>query len=380
MRNITKPAIALSLIAWAAFTASASATPGPVSEGSRDLTFSRVATNNAEERVWFVFDDGRDLAAYDDESADELADEDSLADDESADDEEYYDDVELPSSIPASDFERMQILEDAGLAGGGTLSAALNDLELPFAFAGREQWVRNLTGAGVEGEPAFWSVSMESVTREENALRLLLGRTIGVQEERGLSAASDDLSTWQKLVPAWAPRVRDQLAARGIPFSVELLASPEINLYDSSKPLFAEGEQPASLFQLGVLQVGENQYLRSLSAEELMLEVWPSYWRYFHRPAGAPVPADLVAGLTFGSGGVASNGSYVRSPLMSTASYLRWQAYGYPGVRTDGGNPAAYDPTGYGAVSWFSGAYADFAPARVGSETLARYQQLLAGS
>jgi hypothetical protein len=192
-----------------------------------------------------------------------------------------------------------------------------------------------VSGVGVEDEPRLWDVSMQSVVHDEHAQELLLGRTLAAAEYRSPQAAFDDLSYWETLVPEWAPRVRDELAARGVPFAVELLASPEINLSDPSKPLFGKGEAPSSLFQLGVLQDGENDFLRSVSAEELMLEVWPDYWRYFHRPAGSPVPADLRAGMTFGSPVLQDDGTYLRSPVMSTNSYMRWLAYGYPGYTVD---------------------------------------------
>jgi hypothetical protein len=167
-------------------------------------------------------------------------------------------------------------------------------------------------------------VTMESILREPNALNLLLGRAQGAVEE-GRSLAGD-LEYGQTLVPAWAPGVRDQLAANGIPFSVELLASPEMNLNDPSAPLFTG--QPSSLFNLGVLQAGERSFLNSLSAEELMTQIWPLYHQYYHRPAGAPVPPGLEAGLTFGSPVARSDGTYARSPIMATDVYRRWSASG----------------------------------------------------
>jgi len=381
MRPFRISAIALTLLAWAVVVAPAGATP---SSGGDDtvLTFSRATASSTIPRVWHVLG-GRELLGEDDDIPEDWnpGDESDSGDDEGVEDDPFFDDYELPSSIPSSEFEQVRILQDAGLVSGGTLRDALQQLELPFIFAGREQWVRNVTGVGVEDEPRLWDVSMQSVVHDEHAQELLLGRTLAAAEYRSPQAAFDDLSYWQTLVPEWAPRVRDELAARGVPFAVELLASPEINLNDPSKPLFGKGEAPSSLFQLGVLQDGENDFLRSVSAEELMLEVWPDYWRYFHRPAGSPVPDDLRAGMTFGSPVLQSDGTYLRSPVMSTDSYMRWLAYGYPGYTVDetADGLSGYDPNGYGSIFYFTGAFEKYAPWNLDDATIARYDLLLAG-
>jgi hypothetical protein len=383
MRPFRISAIALTLLAWAAVVAApAGATPSSGGGDGTVLTFSRATASPAIARVWHVLG-GRGLLDEDDEIPEDWnpGDESESGGGDGNEPDPFIDGYELPSSIPDSDFERVRILQTAGLTGAGTLRDAMQALELPFIFAGREQWVRNVTGAGVEDEPRLWDVSMQSVVHDDHAQQLLLGRTLAAAEYRSPQAAFDDLSYWQTLVPEWAPRVRDQLEARGIPFAVELLASPEINLTDPSKPLFAKGEMPSSLFQLGVLQHGENDYLRSISAEELMLEVWPDYWRYYHRPAGSPVPPDLRAGMTFGSPVLQADGTYLRSPIMSTDSYMRWLAYGYPGytVDEDAESLMNFDPSGYGSIFYFTGGFEKFAPWNLDKATLDRFQLLLAG-
>jgi len=246
--------------------------------------------------------------------------------------------VSPPASLPQDDAGRLALLQQAGLATGATsLQDALTQLELPFMFAGREQWVQNLTNADGErgGDPRLWNVTMESPVHDQSALNLLLGRAHDALAN-GRTLA-DDLAYWQTLVPEWAPRVRDQLESQGIPFSVELIASPEINLTDPSKPLFEQGSAPTSLHGLGVEQAGEGTFLRSLSAEELMTQLWPLAYRYHHRPAGAPVPQGFEAGLTFGSPVLRPDGTYQRSPVMATDAYKRWAALGFPGDPTQNG-------------------------------------------
>jgi hypothetical protein len=372
MRPFRTSAIALSLVAWAVFAGPAGAAPSSDGQDGSVITFLRAAAQSDTERVWYV---ERALADLDDEApADSEAEEGPFPEDE----DDYLDGYVMPSSLPESEYELMGILQGAGLVSGGTYASALEELELPFLFAGREQWVLNVSGVGVEDDPRLWDVSMQSIVHEPHAQRLLVGRTLASNEDRGPQAAFDDLGYWQSLVPAWAPEVRDTLAAQGIPFSVELLASPEMNLTDPSQPLFAKGEHPQSLLGLGVLQVGENEYLRSLSAQELMTEVWP----YNHRAAGSAVDDDLRAGLTFGSPVLLPNGTYLRSPLMSTDSYTRWRLYGYPGyhVDEDATSLADYDLTGYGTVYAFGGALEKFAPWNLDEDTITRLDTLLSGN
>lgn len=288
----------------------------------------------AASRVWFVLGGGNSGIAR-------------LPLDENGNGEYDEGDIpDLPESLPGDSYGRLALLQQAGVAlDATTLEQAMSDLELPFMFAGRQQWVLNLTTAdGAASDPRLWNVSMDSPVDEPNSARILLGRASwSVSERRSMA---DDVAYWQSLVPAWAPRVRDALASQGIPFSLELLASPEIEVYDAARPLFTKGMHPVSLQQLGVDQGGEAMFLRSLSAEELMQTVWPFYFRYFHRTAGTPVSDDLAVGLTFGNVVAEScsgptdciNGiRYKRSPLMSTDSYKRWVAYGTPGNERQNG-------------------------------------------
>ena len=329
MRRLLRAALALSLASCAALALQAGAAAAAGS-GESVVTFDRPAAS-ATERTWYIVT-GRAPLGEDEEG-------------------EEVDIPELPTSLPKDSFGRLQLLHSAGLAlDASTLEQALHQLELPFMFAGREQWVRNLSSPeGVADEPRLWNVSMENPLYDEPSLRVLLGRAAWAAEERGTMA--DDVAYWESLVPEWAPAVRDALAAEGIPFSVELLAAPEIEVRDLAKPLFGAGSAPDSLFGLGVLQSGENAFLRSMGADELMTDVWPLYYRYHHRAAGAPVPEDLEAGLTFGGvvaeactnpdpmkpeNGCINGTRYKRTPIMSTDSYMRWLAYGMPGVTGDG--------------------------------------------
>lgn len=251
--------------------------------------------------------------------------------------EEGVDSVDLPPGLPQDDAGRLALLQAAGVGTGATsLQEALADIELPFMFAGREQWLQNLARPdGQEGIDAkLQNVTMESVLDEPNALNLLLGRAHDAIEN-GRNMA-DDVAYWKSLVPDWAPRVRDQLASQGVPFSVELLASPELNLTDPSKPLFGASDTPSSLVGLGVHQRGERAFLRSLSAEELMTQLWPLYHQYFHRPAGSPPPPGFEAGMTFGSPVRNADGTFTRSPVMESEVYKRWAAYNQPGVEGGG--------------------------------------------
>ena len=389
MRRTTTSVLALAVAGCAALAAFVSPA-GATTDGSV-ITFARASATqpssdaSAAGRVFYlVYANSRTLFGT-------VGDEDtgvgsgagaSVPDDSGATggDEEGDPFSEAQVSIPETEDGQFRVLLLSGLAGNAlSYSQAMNDLELPFMFAGREQWVRNLGGEGVEGEPRLWDVTMESITHDDSAKRVILGRA-AVTAERGLSGAND-LSYWQSLVPSWAPRVRDELARQGIPFSVELLADPDINLTDPSKPLFAKGSSPLSLFQLGSLQAGERAFLRSLSAEDLMLDVWPAYYRYYHRPAGAPVPADLLAGMTFGSPVLRADGTYLVSPVMSSTAYRRWARYGYPGDAkvTDATAAADQFSARLDQSYLFTGAYGLFAPATISADTLTRYETLATG-
>jgi hypothetical protein len=332
MRRPAKAALTFALATLAALVLLSGAAFAATESDGSVVTFTRSTASYeaATERTWFIVT-GR--TTFDEDEAEEI------------------EIPELPTSLPESSFGRLQLLQSAGLAlDASTLEEAMNQLELPFMFAGREQWVRNLSSAdGAASDPRLWNVSMESIFTDENSLRVLLGRAAWAVSERGTMA--DDVAYWQTLVPEWAPAARDTLAQKGYRFSVELLASPEIEVMDLSKPLFSKGAHPDSLFGLGVLQSGENAFLRSMGGDELMTEIWPMYFDYHHRPAGAPVPEYLEAGLTFGTviaeectnadpkvpeNGCINGLRYKHTPVMSSAPYMRWLAYGMPGVEGDG--------------------------------------------
>jgi hypothetical protein len=432
----TATAFILGLAACAALALTAGAAmAAPKSGAVVTFTRAKASTAPATARTWYIVT-GRT----------------TFGEDEEAEDVQI---PELPSNLPADSFGRLRLLQSAGLAlDASTLEEAMRDLELPFMFAGREQWVTNLTTPdGAAADPRLWNVSMENIFTDENSLRVLLGRAAWSAENRG--AMADDVAYWETLVPDWAPKVRDQLAAQGYPFSVELLASPEVEIRDLSKPLFAKGAAPDSLFGMGVLQSGENAFLRSMGADEVMSEIWPLYYRYHHRPAGAPVPDDLKAGLTFGTviaeactnadpkvpeNGCINGIRYKHTPVMSSNSYMRWLAYGFPGADGDGqhngyvvdsGTGYGYNPTtgaffqvyetsGYQSMwlellqtgqlqpgyfitpwrdvvmdglgsriasagylqdpsIWFSGQYAPYAPDKLSADVRARYLTLVQG-
>jgi hypothetical protein len=334
MRRPAQTALALCLTAIAALVLNVGAAFG--ASGDRVVTFTReAAETQSSERTWFVVT-GR--TTFEDDEAEEI------------------EIPELPSSLPRDSFGRLQLLHSAGLAlEASTLEEALRELELPFMFAGVEQWRVNLTTPdGAAADPRLWNVGMESPLHDENSMRVLLGRAAWAASERGTMA--DDVAHWQSLVPAWAEDVRATLAKQGIPFSVELLASPGIELLDTAKPLFSKGAHPPSLFGLGVMQAGEGAFLRSMGADELMREVWPMYYRYYHRAAGAAAPAELAGGLTFGvvqteacaektANGCINGVRYVPSPMQRTSAYMRWLAYGQPGSSEGALNGVVTDPT-----------------------------------
>ena len=202
----------------------------------------------------------------------------------------YIDRVLADKSVAGTDAEQLSLINYAFGTSYKTLDEAKRALEIPFMFAGREQWVLNLSGnqAKVEASPALQDVTMVGLD-DKNAWLLFLG---GLQQQLihgGTAEARKILTERQKLVPAWVPGVATKLRGEGIPFSVELLASPEINLTDPTQPLFPENSVPSSLFSLGVLQQGEKNFLRTFSAPELLEQIWPMYYAYYHRNPGESV-------------------------------------------------------------------------------------------
>ena len=229
-----------------------------------------------------------------------------------------------------------------------TLTAALNAEELPFQFAGLEQWRQNLgnNNANVAQNPYLQNASMVGLS-DPQSLALFFG---GLMQPWGSGMKSPNdayantaairamLAKRQALVPSWAPDVASQLREQGLPYMpVSLLGDPGINLNDPSKPLFAGNANPTSLFGLTQGQQGERAALRSLSAPELMLQYAKPYMDYYNRPAGSPVPDYLQAGLTMGSPVWQGGNNYLMSPTMETPGYNRWSAYGMPGDPTSPG-------------------------------------------
>lgn len=233
--------------------------------------------------------------------------------------------------------------------GGSWLSVeqAIDDLELPFEFASIAQSNANYGGnfAEVESNCALQNVIPTDHTDPEKFERFVITRAESALANgpEGKAALQGYLATWRSFVPDWAAEVKASLEAQGIPFTGELLRSPGMNLTDPSKPLFFSSAP--SLFSLGSLHTGELTWLRSLTARQLMEQVWPFVFRYYHRGAGQPVPDDLKAGLTFG-GGVwldcddglenrcVAGKKLLRSPLTELDVYETWGRFD----QLDGGN------------------------------------------
>lgn len=250
---------------------------------------------------------------------------------------------------PKTEEAKLLLLNASFGLNASSVEEVLEEVELARQFAQREQWVTNLNNdnAKVAANTHLQNLNWDSSDPEKN-LNYLFGVVSQAIEDNGVAGGFEqvisDFEKQKELVPEWAPEVKEQLNAQGVPFRVELLMSPEINLYDPSKPLFPEGSNPTSLFSLGSLQSGENAYLRGLSAEELMLQLSPLVDAYSHRPAGAPVPEGLEGGLTFGGGtwvecsentqnGCINGKKLQRSAVTDTDSYTRWTALGQPGSK-----------------------------------------------
>ena len=204
----------------------------------------------------------------------------------------------------------------------------VKELELGFVFAGIEQWRRNLAGDPINERTEAWltHVSFQNPSYD-SPTRVLLENSMTLFRKRRKAAMIE--AKRGALVPDWAHAVQIMLDAKGIPFTGDLISSPEIDL-SGFAPLFPKGARPVSLFSLTGFQAGESGFYRSLSVVELMVEIYPLYWRYYHRPAGAPVPPEMLAGFAFGSPVLMPDGTYLRSPVMSTAAYERWSASGQP--------------------------------------------------
>lgn len=183
-------------------------------------------------------------------------------------------------------------------------------LELGFIFAGIQQYRRNLTGnlINAKAEPWLTNVSFQN-PRYDPPTRVLLENSM--EDFRAHRKAKRVLVERNKLIPLWAPMVRAKLDEQKIPFTGDLLWSPEINL-DGVSPLYGPGVRPISLFNLTMGQQGESDFYGSINAIELMMTIFPLYWRYYHRPANSPAP---WPGVTFGQPG---------NPIVATDLYKRW--------------------------------------------------------
>lgn len=203
------------------------------------------------------------------------------------------------------------------------IGAALRELELFAVFAGVHAFRLNTAGPGFDEDSPWANTGMSNPRYDKRAKALLIGHFRDSKDPKG------DLAAWKKVTPAWANHVRAHLDKAGIPFGVELLRDAAINL-NGEPPLFDAKAAPPCLAQLtSGPGSGENGYLRSLGADTLLLEVWPPYYRQHHRKAGSKAP--YPQGLTFGSPYYdEKTGTFLRSPLMSTPSYDRWNKAGQP--------------------------------------------------
>lgn len=269
--------------------------------------------------------------------------------------------------------EYMQyVLQQAGLD-GGTLDELLSDAMLASGFGGVAQWRANLSGEGDRpaDSPYLQNVSMDF---DRNQLRRIIGEALGYMSRGQTSQLQGVWDQREALVPEWAGQTfsdlvgpdvygqaRDSLTS-GLPFRLDMLKDPGINLDDPSKPLFGAGDNPQSMFGVTMGQAGELTAARSAGAEEFLRQYGSIADRYYNRDAGAPVPEGMEGGLGFGAMG--------GSPLQDTDIYKRWSAYNQVGSpeSTQGllrGEGATYNPFDPGASS-MSG----YAPTSLGGQML----------
>lgn len=287
---------------------------------------------------------------------------------------------------PNTFYSNPQALSKVLALGGftGSLDEQIRQALLSQTFAGRQQWVNNTTGQPLTPELEDVRTAMDIP-----AMNMIIGK---IQQE--YEAGRDPAALFQQrqqYVPQWAgatlPQgqgsMLDQLkgvSQRGASlYDIGPLMSPEINLYDPSKPLFDANAHPTSLFNLTGLQSGEESLYRTMTAEEFMRNVMPAYNAYYNRPAGSPVPHGLESGLTFGSPYTdPTTGQTFRSPIMSTPEYQRYQAYGYPRP-PDNNKPGVYgaDPNAAGPLTGWAGWTSPYSPQNVDPTFLARVMALL---
>lgn len=153
-------------------------------------------------------------------------------------------------------------------------------------------------------------------------------------------------------IPEWAPEAYSNLQEQGVPWSTELLYNlapvngragnrpGAVNYNDPSQPLFNLGTDPVSLFQLTNFQAGESAHYASMTAQQLLEQIWPLYHANYNRPAGAPSP---TGGLMFGDIGYDESkmgqlgGGVIKPKTRETEVYQQWGDYGMPGDPTMGG-------------------------------------------
>jgi hypothetical protein len=246
-------------------------------------------------------------------------------------------------------YDDPKLLEQTlGLGGfSGSLDEMLKQALLGSAFGAVDRWRVNL-GGGTQTP----GTESSSFALDMHELRRIIG---GIQEDLTAGRTPRGASR-QQFVPDWAPGVFDKLVGGGegsaagilsqlkersarsssLDFDMSYLSSPGINLTDPTKPLFAEGSHPASLWGGTGGQAGEESFMRTLSAQEYMEQILPIMRQAFHQEAGAPNPY----------GGAPMFGIQGGSPMTQTDAYKRWTAYGQPssGEKYRGVESGAYNP------------------------------------
>lgn len=170
--------------------------------------------------------------------------------------------------------------------------------DVPWAFAGLQQYRLNMAGDGGDKlPPALTDVTYAPLNwdqrRSHQSRRLFVNRA-----EARKKKSKPDLAAWNDFldkskVSTWIDDVLDELDDQGVPFGVELLTSPEINL-SGKGPLYDGDDIPQSLLPVA----GNNrEMLRHVSAPVLMTKVWPLQYRFNHRPAHSPAPPGFEDGL-----------------------------------------------------------------------------------
>lgn len=170
--------------------------------------------------------------------------------------------------------------------------------DVPFAFAGLQQYRLNMTGQGGDSlPPAYRDVTYAPLNwdlrRSRQARQLFQNRA-----EARKKKSQGDLKVWNDFldssgVSKWIDDVLEELDDQGVPFGVELLTSPGVNLSNSG-PLYEGDDLPQSLMPVA----GNNrETLRHVPVARLMTVAWPLQYRFNHRPAGAPAPPGFEDGL-----------------------------------------------------------------------------------